>query len=557
MVLYPNDDSAQGRELRLKQEYFFVSCSLQDALVRYHERHASWHKLATRVAFHLNDTHPALAVAELIRLLLDRHHLDWEAAWRITVDTLSYTNHTLMAEALETWPVDLFAQLLPRHLEIIREIDRRHLDRVRKRWPQDEARLARMAIVPPEPEAHVRMAWLAAVGSHAINGVSQLHTRLLCEQLLRDFHELDPERFHNKTNGISPRRWLLLANPLLARELDACLGPGWTTELERLHELLRYAHDEAFLERLASIKLANKVGLARFIGQHLGVAIDPGALFDVQAKRMHEYKRQHLAVLHLLVRCLRLRAQPDLEVVPRVFLFAGKAAPGYAMARRLVRLICAAADYVARHSATAARYQVVFLPNYSVSLAERLLPAADLSEQIATAGFEASGTGNMKMALNGALTIGTLDGANLELRDAVGADHFFAFGHTAAEFAALRARGYRPADLVEGDAELAAVLDLLRTGCGQSDADLEPLWRSLVEEDRFGVLADFRAYVAAQDAVETLWRNPGAWRRQVLMNLAGMGRFSSDRAVAEYAREIWKIERVEVQLPGGTAAPPA
>jgi starch phosphorylase len=554
-VLYPNDNVFEGRELRLKQEYFFVSATLQDILRRYRKTggkngNGRYADFADQVAIQLNDTHPAIGIPELVRLLVDQEALPWERAWEITVSTFGYTNHTILPEALERWPVGLLDRVLPRHLQIVYEINRRFLEEVGARFPGDPERLARMSIIEEEPEKAVRMAHLAIVGSHSVNGVSALHTRILREELFRDFHELWPERFNNKTNGISPRRWLAHCNPGQSALIGGAIGEDWVTGLERLSRLAPLADDPPFRRRWREVKLRNKERLAELIRRENGVEVDPGSMFDCQVKRIHEYKRQLLNVLRVVVLYQRLRADPEAEAAPRTVIFAGKAAPGYAMAKRVIRLIHAVAEAVNGDPLVGPRLKVVFLANYGVSLAERIVPAADLSEQISTVGTEASGTGNMKFALNGALTIGTLDGANVEIREEVGEENFFLFGLTAEEVAERRRGGYRPRDLYEADPRLRAALDAVAGGAfspGQADL-FAPIVSSLLDQgDFYLLLADFDAYLAAQERVDRLWRDPQAWARMSIRNVAAMGKFSSDRTIRQYAEEVWGVKPVPLK----------
>ncbi len=542
-VLYPNDQPEAGKRLRLEQQYFLVSCSLQDMLRLLDMKGQPVTRFAELFAAQLNDTHPALAVAELMRLLMDERHLPWDEAWAITRDTLAYTNHTLLPEALETWGLALFAGVLPRPLEIILEINRRFLDEARRRFPGDEERLRRMSLIDEADGRRVRMAHLAVVGSHAVNGVAELHSTLLRQTVFRDFAELWPERFHNVTNGVTPRRFVLLGNRPLARLLDDAVGAGWVTDLPRLAALAAHADDPAFQEEWRRGKAHNKAALARQIEDCTGLAVDAGALFDIQVKRIHEYKRQHLNALHIITLYQRLRQDPGLELAPRCFVFGGKAAPGYQMAKLMIRLINGVAAVVNADAAVRGRLAVVFYPNFNVQSAERIYPAADLSEQISTAGKEASGTGNMKFMMNGALTIGTPDGANLEICAAVGAENFFQFGMTAAEAAATRAHGYRPRTLYESDAQLRAALDMIAAGAfSGGDRELfRPLLEQLLEHDEFLLLADYRAYVEAQAEAERAFRDRPRWTRMSILNTARSGRFSSDRAVGEYCRQIWGL----------------
>ena len=553
-VLYPADTSLAGRELRLKQQYFFVSCSIQDIVRRYRFLHDDFEAFPDRVAIQMNDTHPALTVAELMRVLLDEVGLAWDQAWSITTRTCAYTNHTLLSEALETWPVALFERLLPRPLQIIFEINRRFLRDVSVHFLGDTERLRRVSLVQEEPVKAIRMANLAIVGSHSVNGVSALHTELLQRTLFKDLVELFPARFNNKTNGVTPRRWLLAANPDLARLVTARVGEGWITRLDQLRGLEAYLDDEGFCAQFRDVKQLNKEVLADVIHDRTGVAVDPTSLFDVQVKRIHEYKRQLLNVLHVVTHWLRLRTGAAPDAHPRTFIFAGKAAPAYFMAKRIIRLICHVAEMVNKDPQTRDRMRVVFLPNYGVSLAERIFPATDLSEQISTAGFEASGTGNMKFALNGALTIGTLDGANIEIRDAVGPQNFFLFGLTADEVA-TRQRDYDPRSIYLGNEELRRVLDLIGEGFfSPEDPTLfEPIVSDLLGRDRFLVLADYADFIRAQSEVDAAYRDPRAWTRRAILNVARMGGFSSDRTILEYNRDIWHAKSLSVDGVEGTA----
>jgi len=547
-VLYPNDEPPQGKVLRLQQQFFFVTCSLQD-LIRMHLRLGRrLDQLHEKLAVQLNDTHPAIAVAELMRLLLDEHLLDWDSAWHITRNTFAYTNHTLLPEALEKWPVGLFGHLLPRHLEIIYEINRRFLDEVRSRFPGDEARLARLSLIEEGGEHHVCMAHLACVGSHHVNGVARLHSDLLRKTVLRDFAELWPEKFCNVTNGVTPRRFVAVSNPGLAQLISSRIGDGWLRHLDHLRGLEAFADDPQFQQQWRDVKLAAKRGLAALIELRVGVKVKPESLFDIQAKRLHEYKRQHLNVLHILALYLRLKRDPQADVPARTFIFGAKAAPGYFMAKLIIKLINSVADVVNGDAAVNDRLQVVFFPDYNVKNAQHVYPAADLSEQISTAGKEASGTGNMKFSLNGALTIGTLDGANVEIREEVGAENFFLFGLTAEQVEQLKSRGYRPRDHYERDATLRAVLDFIASGAlAGGDAQLfRPLVDNLLNEDPFLVLADYQAYADCQEQVSALWRDPSAWTRKSILNAARMGKFSSDRSIREYSELVWKVRPVPV-----------
>ncbi|MFU8822204.1 MAG: glycogen/starch/alpha-glucan phosphorylase [Gammaproteobacteria bacterium] len=545
-VLYPDDSTEEGKELRIKQEYFFVCASLQDIL---HEHLAAGFELAdlpAKVAIQLNDTHPALAVPELMRLLIDVHGLGWDEAWRIGCGVFSYTNHTLLPEALETWPVRMLEKLLPRHLEIIYRINREFLDGIWERYPGDHDRRRRMSIV--DEAAHdgrrVRMAWLATVGSHKVNGVAELHSELVRRTIFRDFDEAFAGRFVNVTNGVTPRRWIRAANPGLAALLDERLGDAWDNDLDRLRELAPLAGDEAFQARFRAVKQANKERLAGYIHRQAGIVVNPDSLFDVHIKRIHEYKRQLLNLLHVVTRYNRIRQDPDRDWQPRTVIFAGKAAPAYTMAKRIIQLINNVAEVINDDWTVGDRLKVVFLPNYSVSAAELIIPAADLSEQISTAGMEASGTGNMKFAMNGALTIGTLDGANIEIRDAVGEDNIFIFGLTAEEVAARREHGYYPIELVRSNAELDEVLRQVRDGVF-SPQDLRrfaPVVDALTGDgEHFLCLADYEDYVDTQERVDAEYRDTVAWTRKAIINTVSMGRFSSDRAIREYAERIWEL----------------
>jgi starch phosphorylase len=543
-VLYPNDEPAGGKALRLAQQYLMVSCSLRD-MIRIHLQvpGKDLHGLADKYAVQLNDTHPALAVAELMRVLVDDHLLAWDEAWAITQQMFSYTNHTLLPEALETWPLPLFRKLLPRHLEIVYEINRRFLDEVRLHYPGDDARIARVSLIDEHGEKAVRMANLACVGSHAINGVAGLHTELLKHSVLRDFHDLWPAKFSNKTNGVTPRRFVLLDNPQLSAVLDEALGGGWVTRMDELARLEPLAADGAFRARWRAVKRSNKARLADRVRVSTGVELDPEWMFDVQAKRIHEYKRQHLNALHIVSHYLRLKHAHASVAAPRAFLFGGKAAPGYFMAKLIIKLINAIAEVVNRDPDVNDHMRVVFVPNFSVKLAQFIYPGADLSEQISVAGKEASGTGNMKFSMNGALTIGTLDGANVEIREAVGAENFFLFGLTVDDVQQLRARGYRPWEIYEQNADLKAAIDLIASGhfSGGDRALFRPLLDALLGHDEFMVLADYQAYVDCQAAVDRAWQDPSEWTRMAILNVARMGAFSSDRAIREYCADIWDI----------------
>ncbi|MBN1404524.1 MAG: glycogen/starch/alpha-glucan phosphorylase [Opitutales bacterium] len=541
-ILYPNDNTESGKKLRLLQEYFFVACSIADILRRHLNSNPSVDNLSEKLALHINDTHPAIAVAELMRVLLDTHGLDWDKAWAITERSCAYTNHTLMPEALERWSVALFETLLPRHLEIIRGIDERFRKQVGSRWPDDEAILQKLSIIDDKDES-VRMAHLAIVGSHSVNGVAALHSELLRKSMFPEMDSLFPTRFNNKTNGITPRRWIRTANPALSCLIDKSIGTGWTRDLEQLARLEPLSKDESFKEEFRAIKQANKVELAKIIKERCSLVVDPAAMFDVQIKRLHEYKRQHLNLLHIvhLYRCLL--DSPGLQIQPRVFIFGAKAAPGYVLAKHIIHAINLVADVVNNDPRTRDMLKVAFLPNYNVSLAQRIIPAADLSEQISTAGLEASGTGNMKLALNGALTIGTLDGANVEIRDNVGAENIFIFGHTADEIAQLRQRGAGPVEFIKRSADLRAVLDLLASGafCRGGANPFVPLLDSITGKDPFFVCADFDAYCLAQSKAALAYENAAEWTRKAILNVARCGAFSSDRTIRQYAEQIWDV----------------
>jgi starch phosphorylase len=549
-VLYPNDQSLQGKELRLQQQYFFASCAMQDMIRMYLQRAGSLEELSERWVVQLNDTHPSIAVAELMRLLVDEHALPWEQAWQITQQTMGYTNHTLLPEALERWPLPLFGSLLPRHLEIIYEINRRFLDQVRLRFPGDEARVARMSLIDEQGPRYVRMANLAVVGSHSVNGVAKLHTELLQSGILRDFVEFSPEKFTNVTNGVTPRRFLLLANPGLARLITRRIGNQWVKNLEELRKLEEAAADPSFRREWREVKLRNKQDLAALIQRGTGLVVNPDTLFDIQAKRIHEYKRQHLNLLHIVTLYNRLRQEPDMDLPPRTFIFCGKAAPGYAMAKLMIKLITSVAETINQDPQIKDRLQVVFLPNFNVKNAQRVYPAADLSEQISTAGLEASGTGNMKFAMNGALTIGTLDGANIEIRSEVGPENFFLFGLTAAEVHEVKSRGYRPRDHYEADPELKECLDRIHSGYFSpgNPGLFQPLVNALLDHDPFLLLADYRSYLGCQERVGLAYKDTENWTRLSILNVARIGYFSSDRSIREYCERIWKTAPVSAQI---------
>ncbi|PLR36968.1 glycogen phosphorylase [Chimaeribacter coloradensis] len=548
-VLYPDDSTYSGRELRLRQEYFLVSATVQDILNRHWMMHQTFENLADKIAIHLNDTHPVLAIPELMRLLIDDHKFSWQKAWDVASRVFSYTNHTLMTEALETWPVDMLGKILPRHLQLIFEINDNFLKFVAEKVPDDLDLQARVSIIDENHGRRVRMAWLAVIASHKVNGVSELHSELMVQSLFADFARLYPDRFCNKTNGVTPRRWLALANPPLASVLDDSIGQTWRTDLSQLSELTQNVDYPSFLQALQKAKLENKRRLAVYIARQLNTVVNAASMFDVQIKRIHEYKRQLLNVLHVITRYNRILAEPERDWVPRTVIFAGKAASAYYAAKQIIRLINDVAQVINNDPRAHAKLKVVFIPNYSVSLAQLIIPAADLSEQISLAGTEASGTSNMKFALNGALTIGTLDGANVEMLEHVGKENIFIFGNTTEEVEALRRNGYNPHQYYEQDHELHQVLTQIATGVFSPS---EPkrysnLFDSLVNlGDYYQLLADYRSYVDTQDKVDELYQQPEEWTRRTLLNIANMGYFSADRTIQEYADEIWHIKPVKL-----------
>ncbi len=545
-VLYPNDETSIGKKLRLMQQYFFVTCSLQD-MIRFSGMVClPLSHFAEMFSAQMNDTHSAIAIAELMRLLVDEHTYGWEEAWEITNNTFSYTNHTLLPEALEKWPLELFGQILPRHLEIIYEINQRFLDEVKSAFPDDGPRLSRLSIIDETGERYVRMAHLACVGSHAVNGVAELHSRLLKQEVLRDFYELSPERFHNVTNGVTPRRWLALSNPLLSDLISAAIGDAWIRELNELKRLEPFADDSAFRSEWRRIKSCNKNELAALIAHRTGVIVDTDSLFDVQVKRIHEYKRQHLNALHIITLYARLKRNPVCECVPRTFVFGGKAAPGYMMAKLIIKLITSIAEVVNNDSDIRGRLKVVFLPDFNVKTGQIIYPAADLSEQISLAGKEASGTGNMKFSLNGALTIGTLDGANIEICEEVGAGNFFLFGLKSEEVRDLKTNGYTPRRYYESNSSLREAVDLIASGhFSHGDTRLfAPLVESLLQRDDYLLFADYQSYIDCQDRVTAAFRDEESWTRMSILNVARMGKFSSDRSIREYCAKIWNLQPV-------------
>ena len=541
-VLYPNDELHRGKELRLKQQYFFTCCALQDMLRIQSLRGETPECFHHNWAVQLNDTHPAIAVAELMRLLIDIYGLEWDVAWGVTRRTFSYTNHTLLPEALERWPVEMIGGLLPRHLEIIYDINARFLDEVRAAFPGDDARLSRLSLIDESGPRYVRMANLACVGSQTVNGVAELHSELLKQTVLADFAELWPDKFTNVTNGVTPRRFVALANPELGKLLTKVAGGGWPGDLEKLRKLEPHAEDPEFREAWRTVKHSNKVQLASLIAERTGILVDPTSLFDVQVKRIHEYKRQHLNLLHVLTLYLRLKKDPQADIPSRTFIFGGKSAPGYFLAKRIIRLATAASELINSDPDIAGRIKVVFFPDFNVRNGQSIYPAVDLSEQISLAGMEASGTGNMKMSLNGALTIGTLDGANVEIREAVGADNFFLFGLNAGQVSELKRGGYRSRDYYESDPLLMEVIDFIASGALGGDADLfRPLVDNLLHHDPYLLLADYRGYLNAQQRVSELWMDPEAWTRASILNTARMGRFSSDRSIRDYCQRVWNV----------------
>ena len=558
-VLYPNDNVSQGKRLRLEQQYFFVSCSLQD-MIRIHlfegDTIDTFHK---KFAIQLNDTHPSVAVAEMMRLLVDIHGIEWDTAWSMTTETFAYTNHTLLPEALERWPLSLFRDLLPRHTEIIFEINRRFLEDIRKKYPDDEELANRLSLIDESGEKFIKMAHLAAVGSHSINGVARLHTELMKQDVLRDFYYITPEKFNNKTNGVTPRRFMCVSNPELTSLINRTIGDDWPRDLDQLSKLEGSLQTPAFREEWRQIKRRRKEILADLIKDRCGVVVDPASLFDVQAKRIHEYKRHHLNILHVITLFNRIKANPGIDITPRTCIFAGKAAPGYFMAKLIIKLINSVGEVVNNDPDVADRLKVVFLPDFSVKLAQKIYPGADLSEQISTAGKEASGTGNMKFALNGALTIGTLDGAltigtldgaNIEIREDVGADNFFLFGLTAQEVQDLKRSGYHPYDVYRSNPHLRQVMDQIASGTfSRGDQDMfRPLVETLLYRDDFMLLADYQSYIDSQDMVSAAYRDIEKWTSASILTCTRMGGFSPDRQVAEYCRDIWKVDPVEIEL---------
>jgi len=554
-VLYPNDEPEVGKRLRLSQQYFFTSCSLQDMIRIQLMRGKSLEQFHENFAVQLNDTHPSIAVAELMRLFVDEHRMDWDKAWDVTQKTLGFTNHTLLPEALEKWSLPLFASLLPRHLEIIYEINRRFLDEVRSRFPGDHDRVRRMSLIDEHDQKYVRMAYLATVGSHAVNGVAQLHSELLKKTLLHDFYEFSPQKFLNVTNGVTPRRWLALSNPELSQLITSKIGGDWITHEEQLQKLAPFADDASFRKQWREVKQARKHDLAALIKQRTGALVDPATLFDVQVKRIHEYKRQLLNTLYVISLYDQIKRNPAIDLLPRTVIFGGKAAPGYFMAKLIIKLINSVADVIDRDPAVQGRLKVVFFPDFNVTNGQVIYPAADLSEQISTAGKEASGTGNMKFSMNGALTIGTLDGANVEIREAVGAENFFLFGLTVEEVTALKAGGYNPRQYYEMNPVLHETIDQIASGAfSAGNRDLfRPIVDSLLNQDPYLVLADFQAYLECQYKVDKAFRDQEQWTRMSILNVAHVGKFSSDRSIREYCAKIWDAAPIEAQTKAAAA----
>jgi starch phosphorylase len=549
-VLYPADNVIEGKELRFKQEYFLASATVHDVIYRFKKMHTDLRLLPDKVAIQLNDTHPTLAIPELMRVLIDLEGLEWEDAWKITSNTFAYTNHTILPEALEKWPLWFFEQILPRHLMIIYEINNRFLEEVRKKFPGDSGKLERMSLIEEHWERKVRMANLCIVASHSVNGVAALHSEILKENLFRDFYEMYPERFNNKTNGITQRRWLKKSNTPLSKLISEKLGDAWVTDLFELRKLIPLAEDSNFVSRWQTVKRANKENLASYIARHNCIKVDVDSIFDCQVKRIHEYKRQLLNVLHVITLYNRIKENPEIDIVPRTFIFSGKAAPSYYIAKLIINLINCVGHVVNNDPDVRDRLKVVFLANYGVSLAEKIFPAADLSEQISTAGTEASGTGNMKFALNGSLTIGTLDGANIEMMEEIGRENMFIFGLTTPEVHDLRTKGYNPKEYYLRNPALKKVIDMIANGSFSSgNSDLfKPIVDSLINQgDNYMLLADYEAYIACQDQVSELYRDKDAWARMSIINTASMGKFSSDRTIAEYAEEIWDVTTLAVE----------
>jgi starch phosphorylase len=549
-VLYPNDEQFLGKKLRLEQQYFFVSCSLQDMIRKHLFSHTSLDNFMDGFTAQLNDTHPAVAIPELMRLLIDEHLYEWDKAWQITTATLCYTNHTLLPEAMEKWELDLFRSLLPRHMEIIYEINSRFLDQVRMKYPGDNARINRMSIIDESGPKYVRMANLACIGSKVINGVAAMHTDLLRKHTLADWNDMFPGKIRNVTNGVTPRRWIGVSNPRLTTLITEAIGEKWLTNLNELQNLEDLADDPAFQEAWAAVKIDNKRDFAAIIQKQQNIVVDPSAMFDVQVKRIHEYKRQHLNVLHIITLYNRIKANPDIEITPRLFVFGGKAAPAYFMAKRMIKLITSVAEVINNDPDVRDRLKVFFIPNYNVKIGHSVYPMTDLSEQISLAGKEASGTGNMKFSMNGALTIGTLDGANVEIRQEVGGENFFLFGLTVEEVMEQQTHGYRPMDLYHNNDTLRGAIDLISQGhFSHGDRELfRPIVHSLLYDDQYMLLADFQAYIDCQDRVSESYRDQTYWTRMSILNACRMGKFSSDRSIMDYSRKVWNVKPFPVKL---------
>jgi glycogen phosphorylase len=549
-VLYPNDEQFSGKQLRLEQQYFFVSCSLQNMIITHLFMHKNLDNFHEGFAAQLNDTHPSVAVAELMRLLVDVHFYKWDKAWEITRQTLCYTNHTLLPEAMEKWQIDLFTDLLPRHMEIIYEINRRFLDEVRLKFPGDHARVNRMSIIAETNPRYIRMANLACIGSKAINGVAAMHTDLLRKHTLADWNSMYPGKIRNVTNGVTPRRWIAVSNPRLTNLISEAIGEKWITDLRELKKLVPLAEDSAFQDAWRGVKEQNKQDFADIVKQHQGIVVDPRAMFDVQVKRIHEYKRQHLNILHIVTLYNRIKANPNIDIPSRLFVFGGKAAPSYFMAKRIIKLITSVARVINSDPDLKDRLKIFFIPNYNVKIGHSVYPMTDLSEQISLAGKEASGTGNMKFSMNGALTIGTLDGANVEIREEVGAENFFLFGLTVEEVMQRQADGYNPRDYYQQNSELGKAIDLIASGhFSHGDKELfRPIVDSLLYDDQYMLLADYQAYIDCQDKVSTAYNDQNDWTRMSILNSARMGKFSSDRSIADYAKKIWDVKPFPVQL---------
>jgi starch phosphorylase len=547
-VLYPNDSYLEGKFLRLKQQYFFVSATLQDIIRKYKINHDTFDKFADKTAIQLNDTHPVIAIPELMRILIDQENFSWDNAWKITCKTFAYTNHTVVPEALEEWSLQLFEELLPRHIQIVHEINRRFLEYVKENYTTDEKILAKLSIIKEEPERAVRMANLAIVGSFAVNGVAALHTEIIKTKIFHHFNKIYPGKFINVTNGITPRRWLKAANPFLSNIITEKIGDAWLKDLEIFKQLESFVDDETFLESWRSAKWLNKKLLIDYIESEHNITINPESMFDVQIKRFHEYKRQLLNIFHVITLYNRIKENPGITMVPRTIIFGGKAAPAYFMAKLIIKLINSVADLVNNDPEVGDKLKVVFLKNYSVTLAEKIIPASDLSEQISMAGLEASGTGNMKFALNGALTIGTMDGANIEIREEVGEENIFIFGLLADEVVKLKENGYNPLEYYEGNKELKKIIDMISSNYFNASEPgiFQPIIEKLLHDDYYCLFADYQSYIDAQDKVSELYMNTNEWTKKTVLNVARVAKFSSDRSIKEYAEKIWKVEPVKI-----------